>query len=399
MITSTVDVVSPEMLSGDQRDAWRRLRDTRAEFATPFFSLAYVDAVQWARGDVWIAVIQREREPVGFFPFHRVGGVAVPVGRYFNDGHNVITSPATPVDWIWLLKQCDVKAFDFHAMVGANPQNRMELGIGTVQSFSAQLGDDSAAFLDQLCRQHRTIRRQSQKSRKLSREVGPITLEFDCRDEALLAQTIDWKRDQYRRTHILDLFTPDWTRRLMHRLHQLTDQAAATAAAPDQAARFACSPDQTAPATGSQSQATLAVAAPQHDARGLLSVLRAGDRVVAAHYGLLDGDLLHYWFPCYDPALSIYSPGTALFTEIVRESSGYGVRCIDMGYGEQPYKRKQTDHTTTVTFGCISRSGFYSRRKLLEHHAVNVMKRVPLKEPLKKAMRWLRPRAGISKLT
>mgnify|MGYP001824935472 CR=1 FL=1 len=184
MIATTVDVVSPEMLSGDQRDAWRRLRATRAEFATPFFSLAFIDAVQWARGDVLIAVIRRGSEPVGFFPFHRVSGVAVPVGRYFNDGHNVIKAPATPVDWLWLLQQCDVKACEFHAMVGADPQHRVERGFGTVQSYNAQLGDDSDAFLDRLCRLHRTIRRQSQKSRKLSREVGPISLEFDCRDDA-----------------------------------------------------------------------------------------------------------------------------------------------------------------------------------------------------------------------
>jgi CelD/BcsL family acetyltransferase involved in cellulose biosynthesis len=373
MIATTVDVVSPETLSSDERDAWRRLRATRQEYATPFFSLAFVDAVQWARGDVLVAVLRRGSESVGFFPFHKVGGVAVPVGRYFNDGHNVIASPATSVDWIWLLKQCDVKAFDFHALVGANPRNRMEQGYGTVQSFSAQLGDDSTAFLDQLCRQHRTIRRQSQKSRKLSREIGPITVELDCRDDALLRRTIEWKRDQYRRTHILDLFTPDWTRGLLHRLHQV--------------------PHPTAPAAGAP-----AAGAAHDDARGLLSVLRAGERVVAAHYGLLDGDMMHYWFPCYDPEFSVYSPGTALFTEIVRESSSFGIRCIDMGYGEQPYKRKQTDLTTTVTFGCISRSGFYCRRKSLEHHAVNFMKMIPLKEPLKKAVRWLRPEAGISKL-
>ena len=214
----------------------------------------------------------------------------------------------------------------------------------------------------------------------------------------MLTRTIEWKRDQYRRTHILDLFTPDWTRRLMHRLHQLPDQAASIARPSNQPALAACSPNQTALAASAPSEAKPAAASRQHDARGVLSALRAGDRVVAAHYGLLDGDLLHYWFPCYDPELAVYSPGTGLFTEIVRASSGHGILCIDMGYVEQPYKRKPTDLTTAVTFGCISRSGFYRRRKLLEQHACKVLKMIPLKEPLKKAVRWIRPDAGISKL-
>ncbi len=373
MIATTVDIVSPAGLSEDQRAAWRRLRWTRGEYATPFFSLAFTEAVEWSRGDVRVAVLSRGGQPIGFFPFHRVNGVAVPVGRYFNDAHNVIASPETTVDWLELLERCDVKAFDFHALVAADPRNPLERGFGTVQSFSARLGDDSAAFLDQLGQQHRTIRRQSQKSRKLSREVGKITLEFDCRDDALLAQTIQWKRNQYRRTHILDLFSPDWTRRLMQRLHEVPPGGAPPGGAPQEGG-----------APGG--------------VRGLLSVLRAGDQIVAAHYGLLESEMLHYWFPCYDPAFAIYSPGTALFTEMVREASHYGLRFIDMGYGEQPYKRKQTDVTTTVTFGCISRSSFYRQRRLLEHHTVMALKKIPLKEPLKKVMRMLRPHAGIGKI-
>ncbi|NNE00080.1 MAG: GNAT family N-acetyltransferase [Pirellulaceae bacterium] len=359
-----VDVVAWDQLTFADLSRWEQIRATRPEFASPFFSVRFSRTIDVVRGDVSVAVLRDDNDIVGFLPFHRIGNQAFPVGRCFNDAHNIICHRDTQIDWLWILSQMDVKAFDFHAMVGTDPDDLQKYSyVGTIRSFCAELGDDSLAFLDKLEREHNTIRRQRQKSRKMAREVGPLELEIDCRDPDLLQQTIQWKRNQYRRTDILDFFTPDWTRQLLSELHH-----------PPSA--------DTVPG----------------QARGLLSVLRAGQNIVAAHYGIIEGDLLHYWFPTYDPAYRRYSPGTALFTAIVSDSTRCGIRCIDMGYGEQPYKLKQTDQTSEVAFGCISQSSLYRRWRSVETAAITTIKKAPMKESLKRIWRRMQPQAGISKL-
>ena len=69
---------------------------------------------------------------------------------------------------------------------------------------------------------------------------------------------------------------------------------------------------------------------------------------------MLENGLLHYSFPVYDPAYAKYSPGTALFVEIIRNAQRFGITCIDMGYGELPYKRRQTDATGEVPSAAFS---------------------------------------------
>ena len=394
-----VELIKWSELRAGSRDNWESIREGRHEYRTPFFSTAFCHAVHSARGDVSVAVLRSGDREVGYLPFHQIGRVAVPAGRYFNDAHNVIIQPEAKLDWLWMLQQCNLKSYDFHALVplqrpeeqppeeqppeeqgpeeqgpeqqgpeqqrpgGENQIDRMNAAMnqfaqGTTESFSAEIGTDSAAFLRQLEKDHKTIRKQEQKTRKLAREVGPVTLEFDCRDTDLLRQTILWKRQQYRRTNILDLFTPEWTRSLVENLH-----------------------------SGSGPET-----------RGILSVLRAGDEVVAAHYGMIENDLLHYWFPTYNVEYSRYSPGTALFKEIVRTASEQKVTCIDMGYGEQPYKRKQTDTITTVSYGCVSKSRMYRQWKRATKAARGALKNVPMKEQLKQVLRLIQPNAGISKL-
>ncbi len=345
-------------LNATERSAWIGLRATQPEFVTPFYSLDFFDAIQAARGDVQVAVIRDGSEISGFFPFHRMGKTAKPAGRYFNDSHNVIARPGTVIDWPVLLKACGVKSYDFHALSGSATSIDPTSFHGTTESFSAVLGDDSHAFLASLESQHKTIRKQEQKTRAMIRDLGPLRLEFDCRDSANLQTMIQWKRNQYRRTNILDLFTPDWTRQMVTHLHQSSGQPM----------------------------------------RGLLSVLWAGDTMVAAHFGMIEGGLLHYWFPTYNIAHSRFSPGTALFKQIIREGTDHGLTCIDMGYGEQPYKRKQTDTITTVRYGTITNCPLHRSWCRMQLAMGKLVKQMPMKQSLKRLLRKVQPNAGIGKL-
>lgn len=357
----------------------------------PFFSPRFSAAVHAARGDVLVAVafkspVDAEIPPnpddaIGFLPFHRVGGVGVPVGRFLNDAQNIVGLANEQIEWGNWLQACNVAAFDLHAIVDADPSWFSPYRLQKVKAFRADFMGDSLAFLRKLERDHRTIGKQGQKTRKLAREVGTLRLEIDCRCPKVLEKAIGWKRAQYQRTHILDLFLPDWTRRLIEVLHESqSDSQSKTSDEND------------------LSSEQLALFADQ-PLRGILSVLWAGDQAVAAHIGMIEKGQLHYWFPTYDPNFSRYSPGTALFTEIVRASTSHKIDGIDMGYGEQPYKQKQTATTSEVAFGIITTSKWQRLVYSIRQQMMVCLKQVPMKDFFKRGWRAIFPTAGIQKLS
>ncbi|CAN0483080.1 unnamed protein product, partial [Hapterophycus canaliculatus] len=89
-------------LPADLLDRWDGLRWDRegdASRTQPFFSPRFSAAVDRARGDVHVAIAVKDGGEIegfpdpdhvlAFLPFHRVGKVGVPVGRFLNDAHNI----------------------------------------------------------------------------------------------------------------------------------------------------------------------------------------------------------------------------------------------------------------------------------------------------------------------
>lgn len=71
---------------------------------------------------------------------------------------------------------------------------------------------------------------------------------------------------------------------------------------------------------------------------GVLSVLYAGDRPVAAHFGPRSRTVLAAWFTAYDPELRYYSPGLLMHLRVAEAARRDGVRVIDFGRGVKEYK-------------------------------------------------------------
>lgn len=353
----TISVIRWQELSEGDSLQWERIRSSRPEFQTPFFSFAFARAVHATRGDVLVALLKHQGETVGYFPHHRVGTNIYPVGRRYNDAHGVIASAETEFTWSELLAAIGGKGFEFHSLVGPDRHRMSPVNIaGTVGSYLTSLGDDSRAALKRIEQEHRTMAKQAQKTRKLEREIGTLRLEVDSKSSEQLANAIELKRAHYRRTNILDLFHTPWTQELVKNLARN----------------------------------------PANEAHVMLSLLWAGDRVVASHIGFREGELLHYWFPAYDIQYRKYSPGSALFIELVRRASEHGIKAIDMGFGEQPYKRKQTDTQTDVAFGYVSDSSLRRTMYRAGLAKQRLMKSLPMKETLKYVLRRLHPNAGLS---
>ena len=81
----------------------------------------------------------------------------------------------------------------------------------------------------------------------------------------------------------------------------------------------------------------------------MLSAIWAGDTLVAAHFGVANRGILHYWFPVYDPAFHRYSPGTQLLLDVCRGAAERGIHTIDLGYGQHAFKHKFTNQYKYVS--------------------------------------------------
>ena len=130
------------------------------------------------------------------------------------------------------------------------------------------------------------------------------------------------------------------------------------------------------------------------DFQGILSVLWAGDELVAVHFGMLSGDVLHYWFPVYVPKFSKYSPGTELMLRVAQGAAENGIAKVDLGFGDDPYKTRFCNGREQVSSGRygFSRIGFEAAKRKYELR--KKLKQIPLKPLAKKMLRKVFPGYG-----
>lgn len=194
------------------------------------------------------------------------------------------------------------------------------------------------------------------KARKLEREVGPLRFVAHTGPTGVLERVFALKSAQCRRTGTADVFAPGWTRSLARRL--------------------------------------LAVS---HDHfGGCLSALYAGERLLAAHLGLRSARVWHWWFPVYEPAFAAYSPGGILLLEVAREAARRGASALDLGKGDDPYKRSFADHEVALAEGCVTRPSAAALLRRLRQGSEAQLRASPIATPLRPllraANRWVRAR-------
>jgi CelD/BcsL family acetyltransferase involved in cellulose biosynthesis len=222
----------------------------------------------------------------------------VPIADGLTDCQGLVHTPGLSWDTRALLRACGLSAWQFdHLVAGQGPFEpyRTELR----PSPFIDLSEGFAVYRDKLsARSPKFCGNLERKERKLAREVGDLRFVADSRDESAFRALLAWKSMQYSRTGQVDIFARPWTAELMAAL--FTHRSGSFC--------------------------------------GLFSVLYAGDRPVAAHFGLRGGGTLAHWFPAYDVAFGKYSAGLIMHMRMTEFTPGAGVRIIDLGTGEQRYK-------------------------------------------------------------
>ncbi|WP_053694710.1 GNAT family N-acetyltransferase [Streptomyces sp. NRRL F-5755] len=316
-----ISVYRPGELSGTERTAWSTVQSQAhllgtPQLANPFLAPEFALAVGRCRRGVRIAVIREDGEPAAFLPFQRSPlGVGRAVGLGVSDAQGLVHRPGFQWDSRELLHACGLSVLEFdHLVEGQKPFETAPLRSHPSPVIDVDQGYE--AYLERLRGQAPKFTRTTlAKERKLGRDVGPVRYVHDERDPAALRRLIDWKSAQYRRTGRSDRFAHPWILQLVEQLfHTRTPTFA-----------------------------------------GLLSVLYAGDRPIAAHFGLRSERVLGCWFPAYDTAYAKFSPGLVLHLRMAEGAAADGLAYLDLGRGEKEYKNSLKTRELSVSEGWVSR--------------------------------------------
>ncbi|MFJ6982477.1 MULTISPECIES: GNAT family N-acetyltransferase [unclassified Streptomyces] len=311
-------MLGPEELAEGDRERWRALRAASTAPRNPFMEPEFATAVGRVRPATRVAVVYEGREPVGFLPHERGAlGRGQALAHGVSDVQGAVLAPGLGLGADELLRACGLSSFAFDNL-------EAEQGL-----FVPHAAAEYASYVIDVEKGYETyesvLRAQSPKflkttlakERRLGRQVGELRFVFDERDPAALRTLMAWKSAQYRRTGRRDRFAQEWINRLVGLL--------------------------------AETRTT--------DCAGTLSVLYAGGRPIAAHFGLRSSTVLACWFPSYEPEFARFSPGLVLHLRMAEAAAAEGVGLLDLGRGAAEYKDALRTGEVPVYEGAWTRPG------------------------------------------
>lgn len=328
----SVEVVRPHELTEARLEAWRALQRQgrhrgRPQWGSPFLAPEFSLAVGEVREDALVAVLgprdagegSAAGTPDGFLPFQRGRwGVGRAMGLGLSDCQGAVCRTDLHLDPAELLRSCGLAVWEFDHLADGQALARGDATRVTSSHASPiiEVRHGYQAYLAGLRETAPKFTRTTlAKERRMGRDLGPLRYVHDERDPRALRTLLAWKSAQYRRTGRGDRFAREWIVTLIERLF-----------------------DTHSPSFG-----------------GLLSVLYAGERPVAAHFGLRSDHTLACWFPAYDPAFAKYSPGLVLHLRMAEGTADAGLSLLDLGRGAKEYKDSLKTGELTVHEGYVTR--------------------------------------------
>ncbi|WP_078966234.1 GNAT family N-acetyltransferase [Streptomyces sp. WM6378] len=308
----------PGDLNAGELEVWRELRAKSQTPENPFMEPEFTLAVGRVRSSARVAVVYEGGEPSAFFPYEKGKlGQGRAIGFGVSDCQGLIGRVELGLERDELMRACGLSSWEFDNLEAGQSLFAPDAA-AEYASFVIDVGAGYEAYETILRRQSpKFFKTTTAKERRLGRQAGEVRFVFDERDPAALARLMEWKSAQYRRTGRRDRFAQEWINTLVHQL--------AHTRAPG------CS--------------------------GVLSVLYAGDKPVAAHFGLRSRTVLACWFPAYDPEFAKFSPGLVLHLRMAEAAAAGGIGMLDLGRGAAEYKDALKTGEIPVYEGASTRPG------------------------------------------
>jgi CelD/BcsL family acetyltransferase involved in cellulose biosynthesis len=309
------ETVRPDALTAKDRATWSALRGTAEAFQNPLFSPEFAEAVGRVRSDAAVAILRRDGRPVGFLAHHRrPHGLARPIGAPFSDYHGLVAEPG--VDGIEALRLAGLREYRFSALV--DPHGAFHgVQSNAEASYAIAIGPGEAAGVEYM----EALRAASPKrfknlrrlTNKLQRERGRLALAAPDQDRDTFETMFAWKRAQFARTGLTDVFAPAWTRKLMGSLLQTREGQLC----------------------------------------GMMMTLRVAGRPAVMHFGVREGERFHPWVAAQDEALTDYSPGQIFLSRAVEAMPSLGLRWYDLAAGHDHFKTPFASRTVSIAEGQV----------------------------------------------
>ena len=340
-------------LTARELESWQSLRIGNPKLDSPYFHPGFAEAVSRTGPDVQIAVTENlEGHVISLLPCQRYRDILRPVGWPGADFQGPILASGGRFEPLAILKG-GVREYAFDHLLEACPDfepwvetRRPSPYLDVSGGLSGYIGRASRSGKDNMGQARR-------RAKKAEEKYGTLRWTAQSTDATLLDRVIQLKRAQYAATGAKDYFADSGRRELLRILLGSTE-----------------------PAFG-----------------GLLSAVFAGPHLIAAHFGLRAGHVLHWWFPVYDSPFAQFSPGWILLRELVISSPALGISRIDLGRGEDEYKRRAKTGEFMVSQGTVVRG---KGRHILRHaqsSAVRVLKSSALAPKLVKIVHAARARS------
>ncbi len=315
--TATVRAVAFDTLGTEELDTWHRLRVANPALDSPYFHPGFAAALHAGGRPVEVVVGRDDRGAVcALLPVHRERALLRPVGWPGADFQGPILAPGSVLAPRHLLTG-GVRRFAFDHLLEPRPEfapwvdsSRPSPFLDTSGGLGGYLGRASRSGRDNMGQARR-------RTARAERDLGPVRFAADVLNEDDLRRVVELKRAQYAATGARDYF-----------------------AGPDRAALL-----------------TRLLRTRGTDFGGVLSTLYAGPHLLAAHFGIRSGSVLHWWFPVYDPQFAALAPGWILLRELVAASGALGITRIDLGRGDDEYKRRAKTGEVVVSQGVVARGG------------------------------------------
>jgi CelD/BcsL family acetyltransferase involved in cellulose biosynthesis len=315
-------VFTARTLPSDLVDLWKSFCRADRLYHSPFYWPQFTQAVDHARSDVRIAVYERNGDVVGFLPFHLTrGGAGKPVGGQLNDYQGPILAPGCHLAPHELLEGAGISSYDFNHLPIAMSSLAAD---ATSYSSSPQmdLSEGYDAFVGRKgsnwTKAKREIRR---RYRKTEEDVGPIRFNIHDPSDDTFDQHFRLKNALLERAGTRFRVRADWIGAVLDALRHFDEP----------------------------------------EFRSRMTTIHAGDRLMAAHFGLMSHDIWHWWFPSYDLEFYKLGPGINLVDQCAMAAPGEGIATIDFGRGDGAFKLLFADRQVALCEGTISRAGSMAR--------------------------------------
>lgn len=346
----TARLVALDELGDEEIGAWHALRAANPALDSPYFHPGFAASVQATGRPVAVVVLRDTAGAVSaLLPGHREGAVLQPVGWPGADFQGPVFAPGkapSPAEFL----TGGLRVLTFDHLIPQAPDFEPWI-ISSQPSPWMDITGGLDGYLDRASRSGKDKMKEARRClARAERTCGPVRFGVDALDDDALTRLIELKRAQYTATGSRDYFAKPGHIELMHRLMHIRE-----------------------PGFG-----------------GVLSTVHIGDRLMAAHFGIRSGHVLHWWFPVYDPAYAQLSPGWILLRQVIDAAAELGITRLDLGRGDDDYKRRAKTGETVVNQAFVSNSA--TRRMLHSgrHAMINAVKESPMGPGLRKTVRRMR---------